>query len=73
MENNNISNQFSRFLKEKRTVMGMTLRQFAVYLYDDVNQNGYLSKIENGKHKVNLETLQYLLDKLNCRFSIEEL
>jgi transcriptional regulator with XRE-family HTH domain len=73
MENNNISNQFSRFLKEKRTVMGMTLRQFAVYLYDDVNQNGYLSKIENGKHKVNLETLQYLLDKLNCRFFIEEL
>ena len=73
MEINNISNQFSRFLKEKRTVMGMTLRQFAVYLYDDVNQNGYLSKIENGKHKVNLETLQYLLDKLNCRFFIEEL
>ena len=73
MEINNISNQFSRFLKEKRTAMGMTLRQFAVYLYDDVNQNGYLSKIENGKHKVNLETLQYLLDKLNCRFYIEEL
>tara|TARA_R110002110_G_scaffold25366_12_gene94180 strand:- start:531 stop:755 length:225 start_codon:yes stop_codon:yes gene_type:complete len=70
---NNISNQFSTFLKDKRTAMGMTLRQFAIHLYDDEKQNGYLSKIENGKHQVNSDTMQFLLEKLNCRFYIEEL
>ena len=70
---NNISNQFSTFLKDKRTAMGMTLRQFAIHLYDDEKQNGYLCKIENGKHQVNSDTMQFLLEKLNCRFYIEEL
>jgi transcriptional regulator with XRE-family HTH domain len=70
---NNISNQFSTFLKDKRTAMGMTLRQFAIHLYDDEKQNSYLSKIENGKHQVNSDTMQFLLEKLNCRFYIEEL
>ncbi|SED12103.1 Helix-turn-helix [Tenacibaculum sp. MAR_2009_124] len=67
-----IGMRFSKFLKEKRTVLGLTLREFALFIYEDENKNGYLSKLENGKREPNLETMSYILKRLNSSIEFIE-
>lgn len=64
--------QFANFLREKRLALGMTFREFSVYLYGSENNAGNLSNIENGKKKITLTNFSFFLNKLDSFFSIEE-
>ena len=72
MDDNKIKNKFAKFLKEKRTALGLSLRAFSVLIYGIEGNFAYLSKIENGTKQVNSNTMNLILNKLNCEFEIEE-
>ena len=72
-ENINVNQTFSNFLKEKRTALGMSLRKFSTHIYGTDKKFMQLHNIETGKKTTKLNTMNFILDKLNCRFCIEEL
>lgn len=73
MQDDEINNQFAKFLREKRTALGMSLRAFSIHIYGFESNFSYLGELERGTKKPTLDTLTTILDKLNCRFHIEEL
>lgn len=68
-----IEHKFAKFLREKRIALGMTLRQFAIHIYNKESKFSYLGEMERGTRKPTLTTAQFILDKLNCKLNIEEL
>lgn len=73
MQDDEIKNQFAKFLREKRTALGMSLRAFSIHIYGFESNFSYLGELERGTKKPTLDTLTTILEKLNCRFHIEEL
>ena len=72
-ESSQINNQFSEFLKQKRISLGLSIRGFSMHIYGRENKFNHLYSLEKGTKKANLETMDYILKKLNCTFNIEEL
>jgi transcriptional regulator with XRE-family HTH domain len=73
MQNDEIRTQFAKFLREKRTALGMSLRTFSIHIYGFESNFSYLGELERGSKKPTLATMEQILDKLNCKFHIEEL
>jgi hypothetical protein len=74
MQNNTTEkNQFAVFLNEKRTALGMTYKQFSMHIYGRLNKDVHLCDLETEKRKASWTTLNFILNKLNCRLNIEEL
>lgn len=67
-----LSEKVAKFLKEKRQAMGYSQKEMAIHLFNDVTQQGYLSKIENGNRKITVDTLNILMKKLNAEIDIIE-
>mgnify|MGYP003575543831 CR=1 FL=1 len=60
-----LSEEFAEFVKAKRMAKGMTQSDLAEKIYGDVNQKGYISKIELGKRQVSLQTMGVILGALD--------
>ena len=74
MQNNTTEkNQFAKFLEEKRSALGMTYLQFSWHIYDRPNKDRHLRELEVEERKVSWITLNFILNKLNCKLKIEEL
>lgn len=71
-DDKNLHTQVTKFLKQKRLAMGLTIRQLSFFLYGTEKNNGNLSLIENGKKQIGLKKLDFLLKKLNCSITINE-
>ncbi len=67
-----IQNKLSNFLKEKRTALGLTLRQFSTHIYGDEKKFSHLAKLEKGKLQPNMTTIQFILAKLASEITIDE-
>jgi predicted transcriptional regulator len=67
-----MQNKFARFLQEKRTALGLSIRGFATHIYGDDKKFAHLAKLEKGKVQANITTVQFILDKLDSELQIEE-
>lgn len=61
-----LSEEFAIFLKAKRMRLGLTQEQLAIKIWDDNSRNSYLAKIENGKVKVSVSTMELILEALGA-------
>ena len=66
-----LSNKVAEFIKAKRIALGMTQKEFAVHLFDDEKQQGWVHRIENGR-QITVETLGRILERLNADVEIVE-
>lgn len=71
-DKNSVAKVVAEFLKQKRIAMGLTVRNFSIFLYGHDKNCGNLSLIENGKKNIGLKKLNFLLKKLNCSITINE-
>ena len=67
-----INKIFSKFLKEKRIALGLSLRGFSYHIYGRENKYNHLHSLETGKRKATNVTMGFILNKLNCTFYIGE-
>lgn len=74
MKDNEITfeDKFADFLKEKRLMMGLTMRQFAHFLLEDERRASWICDIENKKRRISVNTLSKILHKLNSTLEIVE-
>lgn len=68
----NLHTQIADFLKKKRLAMGLTVEEFAELIFKDSKSAGYVSKIENNKLQITVNTLNAILKNLNCSITINE-
>lgn len=66
-----ISQKVATFIKEKRFALGMSQREFAIFLFDDQNKKNWICNIENGR-PITLTTVERIFKKLNADMSIIE-
>lgn len=71
-EEQTLSQRVASFIKEKRTALGMSQKEFAVYIFNDMNQQGYICRIENGTRELTVNTLEKIMKALNCKIDILE-
>lgn len=66
-----ITQKVATFIKQKRLALGMSQREFAVYLFNDAQKQGWICRIENGRG-ISLQTVELILNALNCDIGIIE-
>ena len=70
-EEQTLSQKTAEFIKAKRIALGMTQKEFAVHLFDDVKHRPWVSRIENGR-QITVETLGKIMKRLNADIEIIE-
>ena len=67
-----LNTEFTKFLKEKRLAMGLTQKQFSILIWGK-NKENMIGSYEQGTRSATLKTASLILEKLNCKMTIEEL
>jgi len=73
MPNNEItiSNKVATFIKEKRFVLGMNQREFAIHVFNDARKKDWICRIENGRG-ISLKTVDRIFTAVDADISIIE-
>lgn len=68
----NLSDQFSTFIKEKRTALGISQYELSERIFGTHRQRYRISNFEAGKGSINLDTLSKIMEELNCTIIFKE-
>ena len=66
------SEQIAQFIKERRQHLGMSQADVAYHIYGTESLQDYVSKIENGKKQMTIQTLDKFLEVLKCKLDFVE-
>lgn len=65
--------KFAKFVKEKRTALGISIHELSKRSFGSESRNGFISEIENGVRKsVTFTTAEKILKALNSEIKYEE-
>ena len=71
-EEQTLGQRVAAFIKEKRTALGMSQRQFAIHVFGDITKQAWICNIETNKKGLTLDTAGRILKALNADVDIIE-
>ena len=66
-----ITKKIATFIRQKRLVLGMSQREFAIHVFGDQRKKDWIGKIERGR-PISLLTVEKIFEKVNADISIIE-
>lgn len=65
-QDNQLSQDFAQFMKQKRMALGLNRADLAERIYGDRERRSYIWEIENGKRDITVLTMGLILDTLGA-------